>query len=76
MTNAITILALWDDEAHVWSLASPEVPGLHIEADRYEAIEWKALMAIEDLAEFEPEVAALIGRPIVIQTDWPHADRP
>lgn len=62
MTDTVTVRAEWDDEASVWVIWSDDVPGLHVEADRYDDIERKALLVIEDLAQYEPDIAALLGR--------------
>ena len=64
--DVVTIRAEWDDEAEVWVIWSDDVPGLHVEADTYEDIARKALPAIEDLADFDPTIAALLGRPMEV----------
>lgn len=69
-TDPITVYAEWDDEAEVWSIRSDDVPGLCIEADHFDQIGQKARVAIADLAEFEPSIAALAGRPLDIHTIW------
>lgn len=66
MTDTVTIRAEWDDEAAVWVVTSADVPGLVVEADTYDEIERKALLVIEDLADFEPDIAALLGHPLDI----------
>lgn len=60
----VTIRAEWDDEGDVWVISSEDVPGLAIEADTYDDILRKAIPAIEDLADFDPDIAALLGRPL------------
>lgn len=64
MTDTVTIRAEWDDEVDVWVIWSDDVPGLHIEADTFDDILRKAVPAIEDLADFEPGIRALLGRPL------------
>jgi len=67
-TAVVTIRAEWDDEAGVWVIASPDVPGLNLEAATHAEIAGRALAALEDLADYSPEVARLVGRPLEIVT--------
>lgn len=62
----VTVGADWDDEAQVWVISSDDVPGLHLEADRYDDIEGKVSAGVSDLAEHDPEIARLSGRPLGI----------
>jgi hypothetical protein len=60
--DPIIVRAEWDGEAGVFVVTSADVPGLAVEAERFEDIERKAGLAIGDLAEFSPAIAVLAGR--------------
>ena len=51
MPSIIVVKATFDEEAEVWITASPDVPGLHLEADTLEALREKLPGALADLLE-------------------------
>jgi predicted RNase H-like HicB family nuclease len=50
-TKALTVKALWDDEAGVWVAASEDVPGLATEAPTIERLVAKLQVMIPELLE-------------------------
>ena len=66
--SPITVRAAWDPEAGVSVIACDEVAGLNLEAGTYDEIERKVTLAMSDLAECDPGVAALAGWPLDICT--------
>jgi predicted RNase H-like HicB family nuclease len=46
-----TVVAEWDDEAHVWVASSEDVPGLVTEAETLEALAAKLAVMVPELLE-------------------------
>lgn len=59
----ITVKAMWDEEAEVWTVVESDLPGLVAEADTSEAL-------LEKLKTLVPELVALNGHLL----DWKPED--
>ncbi|GAB4365961.1 MAG: DUF1902 domain-containing protein [Methylohalobius sp. ZOD2] len=51
MKSPIEVLALWDQEAEVWTATSDQVPGLAIEAETIEDLVRRLKVVIPELLE-------------------------
>jgi predicted RNase H-like HicB family nuclease len=50
-SRLIVVRATWDDEAKVWVVESPDLPGLVTEAENFNALDAKLPGLIQDLLE-------------------------
>lgn len=69
--HEVIIRAAWDEEAHVWYVASSDVPGLSTEADTIEALGAKLMVMIPELVELNglPETGSEVPIDLLIQSE-------
>ena len=66
MSRLIVVRATWDDEAKVWVVESPDLPGLVTEAENFKALDAKLPGLIRDLLEDDDHDGDTVEVPIEV----------
>ena len=67
--KALTVKAIWDQEASVWVATSQDVPGLVTEAATAEELEQKLQVMIPELMEANGQECRQINIPVNLLTE-------
>ncbi|CAD7040296.1 hypothetical protein REJC140_00861 [Pseudorhizobium endolithicum] len=67
--SSIIVRALWDEEAEVWVASSKDIDGLSVEAETFERLEKKVVLAIGDLLELNGQAFDLPEIPVHIMSE-------